>query len=411
MSRTPILSASRKDWIATGVITAVCAFAVGGAYVTSDIRSAALTTENTPGDTEVQVLAEAPNKLAEAYTLDNAGVPGEHKPLVAAGLVITNDARTVHATNQDGSEAWSYSRKNDDICSLGTAWGKVVVTYRTGVGCGDVVSIDAATGQYANTRSAINSEDVVSVTSNDRIGTVSTDRIDLWRSDLVRTVEYGDVEAPQEPDMQPNADCTISSALTRTENVALTESCPNESGTWMRLMKGTPEDSRKPEVTTNVQLPEDGARLVAIGQEAATAYVPGPTPALRSFDKTGTETATCTVAESPDVTEGTTPFAPATADLPHHMSWFDGTRLYLFTPTELKVDRVFEDAIGTPVAVGERMLMPTDKGIAVVDWATGETERTIPVDRGSYSGPVYLAMAGTTIVESRGAQTVVLAAS
>lgn len=411
MSRTPVLSASRKDWIATGVITAVCALAVGGAYFTSDIRSAALTTENTPGDVEVQVLAEAPNKLAEAYALDNAGVPGEHKPLVTAGLVITNDARTVHATNQDGSEAWSYSRKNDDICSLGTAWNKVVVTYRTGVGCGDVVSIDAATGQYANTRSAINSEDVVSVTSNDRIGTVSTDRIDLWRSDLVRTVEYGDVEAPQEPDMQPNADCTISSALTRTENVALTESCPNESGTWMRLMKGTPEDSRKPEVTTNVQLPEDGARLVAIGQEAATAYVPGPTPALRSFDKTGTETATRTVAESPAVTEGTTPFAPATADLPHHMSWFDGTRLYLFTPTELKVDRVFEDAIGTPVAVGERMLMPTNKGIAVVDWTTGETERTIPVDRGGYSGPVYLAMAGTTIVESRGAQTVVLAAS
>lgn len=411
MSRTPILSASRKDWIATGVITAACALAVGGAYFTSDIRGAALTTENTPGDTEVQVLAEAPNTLAEAYTLDNAGVLGEYKPLVAAGLVITNDTRTVRATNQDGSEAWSYSRKNDDICSLGTAWNKVVVTYRTGVGCGDVVSIDAATGQYANTRSAINSEDVVSVTSNDRIGTVSTDRIDLWRSDLVRTVEYGDVEAPQESDMQPNADCTISSALTRTENVALTESCPNESGTWMRLMKATPEDSRKPEITTNVQLPEDGARLVAIGQEAATAYVPGPTPALRSFDKTGTETATRTVAESPAVTEGTTPFAPATADLPHHMTWFDGTRLYLFTPTELKVDRVFEDAIGTPVAVGERMLMPTKEGIAVVDWTTGETERTIPVDRGGYSGPVYLAMAGTTIVESRGAQTVVLAAS
>ena len=39
--------------------------------------------------------------------------------------------------------------------------------------------------------------------------------------------------------------------------------------------------------------------------------------------------------------------------------------------------------------LGERLLMPTEKGIAVVDWSTGKTERTIKIDRGGYTGPVF----------------------
>ncbi|WP_293770939.1 hypothetical protein [uncultured Corynebacterium sp.] len=412
MSKAPVLRATRRDWMTTGIITAVCAIAVGGAYFTADIREASLVTAAEPVTGDVQVLAQAPNALTEAYAVGNVGVAGEHKPLVSKGLLITNDERTVRAMANDGTEVWSYTRENDEICALGTAWDKVVVTYRTGVGCGDVVSIDSATGQYADTRSAINSDDVVSVTSNDRVGTVSTERLDLWRSDMVRTVEYGDVEAKQEPDMQPNEACTMSSALTRTENVALTESCPDAEGsTWLRLMKATPEDSRKPEIQANVHIQADGVRLVAVGQEAAAVYMPGATPQIRAFNQSGEQVSESNVAEAPAITEATTPFAPATADLPHHMTWFDGERLYLFTPTTLSVDRIFEDAIGTPVAVGERMLMPVKEGIAVVDWSNGNVDRVIKVDRGSYSGPVYLAMAGTTIVESRGDQTVAFTAS
>ena len=82
----------------------------------------------------------------------------------------------------------------------------------------------------------------------------------------------------------------------------------------------------------------------------------------------------------------------------------------MFTPTTLKVDHVLEDAIGTGVAVGDRLLMPTDEGIAVVNWSTGETERSIPVDRGDYEGPVFLTQSGTTIVEQRGDTAVGLSA-
>lgn len=190
------------------------------------------------------MLADVPSSLTTAYSLPNQPVPGQYRAISAHGLSISHDGDVLTATNADGSTAWTYTRSDADLCSLSTAWGKVVATYRTGVGCGDTVAINAATGEYDSTRSAINSPDVVPVQSNDRVGTVSAGRIDLWRSDLVRTVEYGEVEAKQEAQKQPHEECTISSALTRTENLALTESCPEElHTTWLRFQNTTPEDS------------------------------------------------------------------------------------------------------------------------------------------------------------------------
>lgn len=405
----PILRRTTGDLVATASIAIVATLAVGGATLTANIREASLVQDNIAETDSVQILGSAPNALNEAFTVDNVPLPGQSRPLVSHGLIISTTEKSVRATNPDGSQAWEYSRKGDDVCSVGSAWDKVVVTFRTKAGCGDTVAIDAKTGQYADTRSSSNSDDVVPIASNDRVGTVSSSRIDLWRSDLVRTVEYGDVEAKQEAGMQPHEDCTINSALTRTDLLAVSETCPNEEvSSHLRFQKTTPEDSRKPEIEADVAIPSQGARLVAIGQSAATVYVPGAEPTLISLNKSGQEISRTRVAPASAINNASTPFAPATADLPHHMSWFDGDRLYLFTPSELKVEHVFDDAIGTGVAVGERLLMPVAQGIAVVDWTTGKAERIIPVDRGGYNGTVYLQMAGTNLVEARGAELVAL---
>ncbi|QPK79709.1 hypothetical protein G7Y31_03115 [Corynebacterium lizhenjunii] len=412
MSRAPILATGRKHWLAVGAVSVVCAVAVGGAVLTANIHAADLVQEHLPTSDEVQVLAQAPNALTPTLSLPNQPLPGVVRPVVAHGLLITSDGDTVSAIHPDGTRAWHYERSDAPLCSLGVAWGRVVATYRTGVGCGDVVAIDAQTGQYAHTRSAINSAEVSAISSNDRIGTVSAERAELWRSDLVRTVEYGFVEAKQEPNKQPHEDCVLGSALTRKETFAITETCDgDDQTTWLRLLDATPEDSRAPEVDADVEISSPGVRLVAIGQEAAAVYVPGPQPQIRSFSKTGAELAASNVPASPAAEHPASPFVPATADLPHHMTWFDGERLHLLSPTRLSVERTIEQAIGTGVAVGERLLAPTRDGIAVIDWSTGDIERTIPVDRQGYTGPVYLAMAGTSIVEARGNELVVLSAS
>ncbi|MDO5032089.1 hypothetical protein [Corynebacterium sp.] len=403
MTKTPRLRATARDWQITGAISAVCLIAVGGAFATANIRQAELVPAASPAADEVKILAQPPVRLTEAYSFENQRVPGQYRAVSAKGLLITHEGDTITARDTAGEELWHYTRTDAELCSLGTAWDKVVATYRTGVGCGDVVAISAATGQYSDTRSAGSSEEVAPLSSNDRVGTVSAQRVELWRSDMVRTVEYGDVEAKQEPDMQPNEDCTINSAMTRTENLAVTESCPADSEvTWLRLMQTTPEDSRKPEVDANVSVPNGGARLVAVGQQSAAVYIPGETPRIEAYDNDGIKISSSEVQPSPAVRDAASPFVAATADLPHHMSWFDGERLYLFNPSNLKVEHSLDDALGTGIALGDRLLVPVAEGIAVVDWSTGDTERVIPVDRGSYSGPVYLTVAGTTLVEQRG---------
>ena len=408
--KAPVLRRTRSDWLTVGIITAIATAAVGLSVANSDISHASLNPVAPPGaEHQPALLESAPDSLTEAFRVPNEGVPGVSKPIVVQGLLISNDAHSVTAHNPDGSVAWTYSRDNVEICSLSTAWNRVVTTFRTGRGCGDVVSIDALTGEYADTRSANNSDAVIAISSNDRVGTVSSDRVDLWRSDLVRTVEYGDVEAKQEPNLQPYEDCTINSALTRTELLVVSESCPGDNGIdHLRIQTTTPEDSREPEVAQEVTIDSDGARLVAVGQSAAAVYAPGENPTIISYNEQGHETSRTDVAPSRKIHDSASPFAPATADLPHHMTWFDGERLYLFTPTALRVSQVLEQAIGTGVAAGDRALIPTRDGIDVVDWTTGETQRSIPVDRGGYEGEVYLAVADGNIIEARDGELVAL---
>ncbi|WP_350354616.1 Rv3212 family protein [Corynebacterium aquatimens] len=226
-------------------------------------------------------------------------------------MIITYSDGTITGTTPEGETAWTYTRANE-LCALNQAWGKVVAAYRDNAGCGDVVAINARTGKYANTRSAIAPDEVTGIHSNDRVGTVGASRIELWRSDMVRTVEYGKVEAPQEPDMQPNQ-CQITSALTRTELLANTEVC--DDGAYLRFQNVTPEDSRKPEMYGSVAIAED-AYLVAISQDAAAIYDPVSSE-IRAYNKDGNSISTSSVPglPAPDAL-GTGAHPLSVADLP-----------------------------------------------------------------------------------------------
>lgn len=405
MNLSKPLRRTTTDVIVAAVIAVVAIALFLGAWFTAPIRS----TELTPAAVTYAaqpIPAQPPRQVSEVFSLEHAAPAGVFTPVVTNGVVITYHDNTLRAHDPTGQEVWSYVRA-EELCSLGAAWNKVVATYRTNVGCGDVVSIDAATGQYDGTRSAIASADPVAIASNDRIGILGTDRVELWRSDMVRTVEYGAVEAPQEPDMQPYPHCTITSALTRQELLAVTENCPDDpSVTWLRYQDTTPEDSRKPELSHNISLPHPDARLVAISQDASVSYLPGATPTLITMDTSGQETERREVSTAPMLAPEQRPWAPMTADLPHHMTWFDGDRLYLFRPGSLTVDVVIENAIGTGIALGDRLVYPLSGGLAVADWNTGFVETIVPVDRGEYTGPVGLDVIGQTIVEQRGERIV-----
>lgn len=398
------LRRTRGDLIATGVIAGVSALLLGTAFFTAPARDAHLVSAEEEQQDYGQ-LAVVPKSFSEGFTLTDTS--GRDQPLVANGLVVTYNDHTLTATTPEGETVWTYERPNE-LCLVDQAWGKVVATYRDNAGCGDVVAIDAKTGTYAGTRSAIAPERVVRLASNDRVGYASSERAEVWRSDLVRTVEYGYVEAKQEPDMQPH-ECTITSALTRTELVAVTEVC--DDGAFLRLQEATPEDSRKPEVLADVEISPD-AYLVAISQDAAAVYDPTASE-VRGYNKEGTSISSSSVPQmdSPEIgPDGIIRNLPV-ADLPHHMTYWENNSLLLMEPAALAVTGVFQGALGTGFSAGEKLLYASDSGIAVVDWDKNAVDTIIPVDRGGYTGPVHITSAGATVVEKRGDQVVVLRAN
>ena len=394
------LRRTRGDLIATAVIAALTVGAVGTAYLTAPIRSSELVSASEEHENYGQ-LAVVPEKLTESFRLPDTS-PNE-APLVVNGMIITVNDGTITATTPEGDTAWTYSR-DKELCGLAGAWDKVVANYRGNAGCGDVVGINVQTGEYASTRSAPGPEHVATVVSNDRIGQVDRDKVELWRSDLVRTVEYGTIEAPQEPDLQPN-ECPITSALTRTELLAVTEECNDE--TFLRFQKATPEDSREPEMHGSVQL-TNGSYLVAISQDAAAIYDPESSE-IRSYQQDGKEITASKVpslGEPRTLDDGT--LVLPTQDLPHHMSYFQDDYLVLMDPAELSATGVFQGALGTGFSAGDRLLYASEKGVAVVNWDKNSVDTIIPVDRGDYSGPVSINSAGATVVEKRGDEVVVL---
>ncbi len=398
------LRRTRGDLIATGVIAGVSALLLGTAFFTAPARDAHLVSAEEEQQDYGQ-LAVVPKSFSEGFTLTDTS--GRDQPLVANGLIVTYNDHTLTATTPEGETVWTYERPNE-LCLVDQAWGKVVATYRDNAGCGDVVAIDAKTGSYAGTRSAIAPERVVRLASNDRVGYASSERAEVWRSDLVRTVEYGYVEAKQEPDMQPH-ECTITSALTRTELVAVTEVC--DDGAFLRLQEATPEDSRKPEVLADVEISPD-AYLVAISQDAAAVYDPTASE-VRGYNKEGTSISSSSVPQmdSPEIgPDGIIKNLPV-ADLPHHMTYWENNSLLLMEPAALAVTGVFQGALGTGFSAGEKLLYASDSGIAVVDWDKNAVDTIIPVDRGGYTGPVHITSAGATVVEKRGDQVVVLRAN
>ncbi|WKD59696.1 hypothetical protein [Corynebacterium caspium] len=395
----------RRDKLLTALIAIICLVAVVGAWFNAPVRQAHL--ERASAEfTAVPALDVLPENLQTLWEIPDTARPGDLSAVTVSGLTITSpDGSTITAHTPSGEVLWSYSRP-DKLCTLATAWKSVVATYRTGVGCGDVVTFKATTGEYAGTRSAINSNEVMPLQSNDRIGTISTNRAELWRSDMVRTVEYGYVEAPQEPDMQPHADCELTSGLTRKSLLALTMQCPdNPNENILALLDTTPKDAREPKTHKEINVPK-GSKLVAISESGAAIYIPQPVPTLRSYDKSGAELSTAEFPISQALEFSA--LVPDTADLPHHMSWFTGSELVLFEPKKLALTQVFPNAIGTPVAIAGQLIFPTAAGIAIANWDTGEIIKEIPVERQGYLGPVGLAVAGPNLLEKRGNTVVAL---
>lgn len=407
-----------RDRIAAGALVCATALFVGGTAVTSQQakvdRSVAAAPEphkstatNTP-DSTTQHFAALPDALSTAW---QAPQPSGQDPLPTNyGIMRIDGTRATMLDTASGNERWHYDQQRR-ICGATQpeGWKRLALVFSGPKGCGEAIGFDPATGHYGRTRDALAASEVMVFNGENRAGTISPERVELWREDLVRTVEVGHQEAPAQPNSQVRLECRFTSALVSEELLATVQHCDDPSKKLVRLLRPAPEESDKPEMIHEFTVPA-GSELIAISATEAAIYAPATAdspPRIQTLHTDGVFKSV-NVPEAPDFPQRAMVGVdkhlaqPQTYRKDDVQTWFDGARLYLFDAATLEKHSVVEGAVGTGAMWGKTLLVPTRQGIVEVDPSTGQQLRTVRVDRGGYEGPVTVYVAGGSLVERRG---------
>ena len=246
---------TRTDLTITAAITAATVALGGLVWLGSDARSSNVEATAPVHELNADASEEAvsaPGQLAETWS-----APDEMEGLMMAegGVATKEDPTTVvMRAAATGEEAWRYTAAHE-ICAAVPNWETITVIMRGPKGCGQAVSLDADTGEYRYTRDALGADTIHAFNSKDNIGLLSRERVELWRSDLVRTVEVGKQEAPAKPGLQEHLECSFTSALTHSHLLVTVQSCPDQDKKLVRLLKAVPEESNEPEALHEYTVP------------------------------------------------------------------------------------------------------------------------------------------------------------
>lgn len=398
----------RSDLVAAAVILVVAVLALSVVWLRSDARGTTYSPAESP-------LPQANNATTVPTSLDElwrSSSPVTRSPVTTGSAVVTGSGGTVDGLDPtDGSVAWSYAR-NRDLCDVTDAWNTAVAVFRDERGCSQVTELDGATGLRKAQRTSDADDEIRTSDDGTYVTSRGDTRMELWRSDLVRTLEYGRVDAPVNPNSQPRSGCTLLSSASNSSRVAVLEQCPGESAARLTTLNPAPKDAQQPEVygssvIASLEGPAgtiSGATvLVASGDRIALAVpASGATPAridifdgnaepLGQFDIPQPASGTDSFPDSLPVVKAASVF-----------SWWTGTGTVALGLNDLAPLWSLPGALGPGAVMAGRLLIPVPDGIAVLDPAGGRVDSTIPVDRAGYIGPVGTAVVGDVVIEQRG---------
>ncbi len=394
---------TRLDVAVAAIITIVVAVAVTVIWIRSDARGTTSVTADTPAR-EAGTAASVPETLDQVWRADS---PVTTAPIVAGGAVVTADGGTV--TGHDpltGDELWRYQR-DMPLCGAIGAWNTVVTVYRDQRGCSQVTQLDGATGERKAQRSSDADEEVTLSYDGTYVVSRGPERMEMWRSDLVRTLEFGRVDAPINPGKQPRTGCELSSAAAGGTRLSVLMRCPGEAGDRLSVLDAVPKDNQEPkEFGSNLigAAGAPGARLIAASGDRTAVYLPpGPTsgPRIAVYDGTAGEIASYPLAGpvSPDAT------AARNGGV---FTWWTGTELIALSTSELAPRWTMSGALGPGAIMAGSLLVPVPDGVAVLDPATGVEHRRIPVTRDTADTPIATSVVGDVVLEQRGDEAVAL---
>ena len=396
---------TRGDILAAVAIAVLVAVVAGAVWWTSDARA----TQSRPAANPVPALEPAtavPDALTQRWRAPSAATT---RPVVVSGAVVTGDGQAIQGRDPaTGQELWSFAR-DLPLCGVTWVYNYAVAVYPDGRGCGQVSTVDAQTGTRGPTRSSYADDQVTLSGDGTTVLSAGATRLEMWRSDMVRMLSYGALDAPIKPDVPASPLCRFVSAAASSAAVSVLESCPNQSDLRLTLLRPSDEEDT-PEVKYVQQKGVSdgtGARVVAVADTLTAVYVPTPKPRVDIVDETGVVTDSTVVSGQPVDTATTT----RTGDL---ITWWTGDTVMVFSANDLQYKYTVQ-AVGPNAPVGPgttmagKLLVPVSSGYDVFDAATGAGEKHIALPRPSGSGPVVPGVAGSTVLEQRGDELVALA--
>ncbi|MDA4107073.1 hypothetical protein [Mycolicibacterium holsaticum] len=395
---------TKADVAAALAIVAVIAVVAALIWWNSDARA----TISRPAAEPVTKLTPAKAVPAALRQLWTAASPKTSRPLVVAGSVVTGDGSVVEGRDPvTGDALWSYAR-DLPLCGVTSVYEYVVAVYPDGRGCGQVSTVDARTGVRGPARTSYADPEVTLSSDGTTVLSAGDTRLELWRSDMVRMLSYGALDARIKPDVPVAPLCRLVSAAASSSAVSVLEACPHEADLRLTLLRPSDEEDT-PElkyVPLEGVADDSGARVVAVADTTTAVYVPTPEPTVHIIDETGTTIASTALPEppAPDAT------ASRTGDL---ITWWTGDSVMVFSANGLRYKYSVAPAgdnvpLGPATVMAGRLLVPVTGGYDVFDPATGQGDRHIAVSRPPHSAPVVPAVAGSLLIEQRGDELVAL---
>jgi hypothetical protein len=234
-------------------------------------------------------------------------------------------------------------------------------------------------------------------------------RLELWRSDMVRMIGYGALDARIKPGVPAQPLCGMVSAAASSNAVSVLQKCPGQAD--LRLTLLVPADQEDEPTTKIVQLPgvpaDSDARVIAVSDTTTAVYLPKPTPVVNVVDDTGTTIAS-TALPGPVSSEAV---ASRAGDL---ITWWTGDSVMVFEANGLRYEYTVSPVngqapVGPATLMAGRLMVPVTTGYDVFDPKTGAGVVHIAVPRPPSRDAVIPNVAGTTVLEQRGDTLVALA--
>ncbi|MEV6429417.1 hypothetical protein [Nocardia sp. NPDC051463] len=399
---------TRADIISAVAIAVLVAIAAALVWARGD----AIGTESLTAEHPVPTPPAADQLPTTLHELWHAPDGATARALVAGGAVVTGDDGIVVGRDpQTGAQLWLY-RRDMPLCGVESQFGTVIAVYRDQRGCSQATLLAGEDGSRRTARSSYMDETLQLSVDGTYVLAKGPQRLEMWRSDLVRTLEYGYVDAPVNVKTQPRKGCSLLSAGSSASRVAVLERCPEDPANRLTVLNPAPKDNTVPEehgshVLTGSGTDSADARVIAVSDNRIVLYLPGgpvapgveaTTPRLAVYDGTGNPLMVHQL--SAPLTDKAT-----TTRISSAFFVFTGNSVIALSASTFDPLWTIPNALGGPAFMAGRLLVPVAGGLAAVDPASGTELARIPVLRqGSENAPISLAVLGTTVLEKRGTQ-------